>query len=254
MKQLGEFPGTKDAKLTTRGLRSALLNPTTAALRAVRDDDGDVTEYVEGCWSPILERSTWEAVGAILNDPQRRKQSTNGHVHLLSGIMECGNCGQKYGVRKWKQGNRNDYRYTCFNCYSSAYKGTLDDAVKERLLTLVDQKAWKALKEQGRGYDPAVIKAIEAEQVKLAEMFAAGEIPSMEAFKLLNQTLVQRMAQATGAEPLDLPDVDNLAKSWDTMNVVDQRRVLKVVFSQIKLDSANGTRDTLSRLFLRRAV
>ena len=257
MKDLGEFPGTKEAKLTTRGLRSALLNPTTAGLRAVKDEDGEVTSYVVGCWEPILDRATWEAVGAILGNPERRQQTTNEVRHMLSGIMACGNCGSKIGARKWKQNGGKGYegyRYTCFTCFNSAGKEVLDRAVSERLLTLVDQEAWTALKEQGRGYDPAVVKDIEGEQVKLAQMFAAGEIPSMEAFQLLNQTLVQRMAQATGAEPLDLPDVENLEESWDTMNVVDQRRVLNVVFSQIKLDPANGTRDTLSRLFTRRAV
>jgi len=76
----------------------------------------------------------------------------------------------------------------------------------------------------------------------------------MDMFQEMNKELATRMAQATGAEPLDLPDIDNLADEWDTMNVVDKRRVLNVVFSQIRMDPANGTRDTISRLFLRRAV
>lgn len=256
MKDLKAFPGTKDTTLTTRGLRSALMNPTTAGLRAVKED-GEVTGYVEGCWQAILPREQWEAVCGVLNDPERRKQSTNEVRHLLSGIMVCGSCGSKFGARKWKQNGGKGYqgyRYTCFQCFNSAGKEVLETAVKERLLALVDQAAWQALKERGRGYNPDVIKGIEAEQVKLAEMFRAGDITSMDAFQMLNSTLVERMAQATGAEPLNLPDVKNLAESWDSMNVLDQRKVLTVVFQQIKLDPANGTRDTLSRLFLRRAV
>lgn len=262
MKDLAEFPGTKDTKLTTRGLRSALLNPTTAALRSVKDEDGNWVRYERGCWEPLLDLETWYAVGELLKDPARRQQTTNEVRHLLSGIMTCGKdgCGATFGVRRWKQNGSDTrkaykgFRYTCFTCYNSAGKEVLDRAVKERLLTLVDQEAWKLLKEQGRGYDPAVIKGIEAEQMKLALMWKSGEITSLDVFQMMNQTLVERMAQATGEEPLDLPDVENLAESWDTMNVVDQRRVLAVVFSEIKLDPANGSRDTLSRLFCRRAV
>lgn len=255
MRNLGSFQGTKDVKLTTRGLRSALLNPTSAGLRVIRDEDGEVVEYVQGCWEPILDRETWEAVGAILGDPERKTGTTNEIRHLLSGIMVCGNCLSSFGVRKWKASKGGEgWRYTCFNCFNSATKETLDNAVKERLLTLVDQKAWKKLKEQGRGYDPVVVDGIKAEQRKLAEMWKRGDIPDMDTFQMMNQEFVQRLAQATGAEPLDLPDVANLAKSWDTMNVQDQRRVLQVVFQTIKLDPANGTRDTVSRLFTRRAV
>ena len=255
MRELGEFQGTKDVKLTARGLRSALQNPTIAGLRVIRDEDGEVTDYVQGCWEPILDQATWEAVGAILGDPERKTGTTNQVRHLLSGIMVCGKCQQTFGVRKWKASKGGEgWRYTCFNCFNSAGKEVLDKAMKERLLTLVDQKAWKALKEQGRGYDPAVVDGIKAEQRKLAEMWKRGDIPDMDTFQMMNQEFVTRLAQATGAEPLDLPDVANLAKSWDGMNVQDQRRVLQVVFSYIKLDPANGTRDTVSRLFTRRAV
>jgi DNA invertase Pin-like site-specific DNA recombinase len=259
MRDLADFQGTKDTGLTTTGLRSVLVNPTTAGLRAIKEVDEDnpkkkvVTDYVQGCWEPILSRETWEALRTILEAPERRAQTSNVLRHLLSGLMTCGKCGNTFGVRKWKQRGREDHRYTCFNCFNSAAQAVIDDAVKERLLTLVDQRTWKKLKEQGRGYDPAIIKAIEDEQLELAAMKNAGEI-TLAVFRELNAPLVQRMAQATGATPLDLPDVANLAASWDGMKVGDKRRVLAVVFSQIKLDPANGTRDTVSRLFCRRAV
>lgn len=255
VRDLGAFPGTKDVALTARGLRSALLNPTTAGLRAVKED-GETVDHIQGCWEAILDVGTWMAVKAILTDPTRSTHSTNEVRHMLSGILACGNdgCSSKLGIRKWKASKGGEgYRYTCFTCSNSATESVVDNAVRERLLTLVDQEAWTQLKERGRGYDPAVVKAIEAEQLKLAQMWKGQEI-SMDIFQLMNAELVTRLAQATGAEPLDLPDVANLADSWDSMNVMDKRRVLSVVFSQIKLDPANGSRDTISRLFLRRAV
>ena len=272
VKELNGLVGTKEAPLTLRGLKSALVSPTTAGLRAVKelDDMGKptiVTGYVQGCWEAILPRDQWEAVVTLLTDPDRAAHIPGTEVrHLLSGIMVCGKdgCGSKFGARKWKQNagtNQNGtprlayegYRYVCYNCFNSATETVVDDAVKAALLTWVDQKAWTQLKELGRGYDPAVIKAIEDDQMKLGKMWKAGDI-TMEVFQMMNSELVTRMAQATGAEPLDLPDVENLAESWDTMNVKDQRRVLNVVFQQIKMDPANGSRDTISRLYLRRAV
>ena len=267
VKSLDGLMGSKSAPLTSRGLKSALISPTTAGLRTVKDEDGEVTEYVQGCWEAILPRKQWEAVVTLLTDPERLTHTGNEPRHMLSGILTCGKdgCGSKFGARKWKQNagtNKNGtprlayegYRYCCFQCFNSVSEPVVDAAVKARLLDLVDQEAWQQLKEQGRGYDPAVVDGIKAEQRKLAAMWKAGDLPDLDTFQMMNATLVQRMAQATGAEPLDLPDVDNLAESWDTMEVADQRRVLRVVFSQIRLDPANGTRDTISRLFLRRAV
>src|SRR4030095_11209184 len=72
MKELNGLGGSKEAKLSARGLRGALLNPTTAGLRAIRDEDKEVTKYVEGCWPAILPRDTWDAVGELLTDPDRR--------------------------------------------------------------------------------------------------------------------------------------------------------------------------------------
>lgn len=259
VKSLDGLMGSKEAPLTSRGLKSALVNPTTAGLRAVKDEDGQVTEYVQGCWEAILPREQWEAVRELLQDPDRATHIPGNAIsHLLSGIMTCGKdgCGAKFGSRKWKQNagkGYEGYRYTCFNCYNSATEKAVDDAVKARLLSLVDQQAWQQLKELGRGYDPAVIAGIENDQRKLAARYKAGEFP-MDIYLDLNKELSTRLAQATGAEPLDLPDVENLAESWDAMSVMDKRRVLNVVFSQIKMDPANGTRDTESRLFLRRAV
>jgi hypothetical protein len=265
-KSLDGLMGAKQTPITSRGLKSALVSPTTAGLRAVKDEDGEVTDYVQGCWEAILPRKQWEAVKELLQDPDRLTNTGTDIRHLLSGIMVCGKdgCGAKFGSRKWKQNagtNTNGtprkayegYRYVCFSCFNSANEKAIDDAVKARLLDLVDQQAWKELKELGRGYDPTVIAGIKADQAKLVKMFKAQDI-DMDMFQEMNKELATRMAQATGAEPLDLPDIDNLAGEWDTMTVVDQRRVLNVVFSQIKLDPANGTRDTATRLFLRRAV
>ena len=266
VKALDGLMGSKHAPLTSRGLKAALVNPTTAGLRAVKDEAGEVTEYVEGCWEAILPRKQWEAVRELLQDPDRLTNTGTDIRHMLSGIMVCGKdgCGSRFGIRKWKQNagtNKNGtprkeyegYRYTCFTCYNSANESTIDAAVKARLLSLVDQEAWKQLRELGRGYNPEVIAGIEDDQRKLAARFKAGEFP-MDIYLDLNKDLATRIAQATGAEPLDLPEVENLAGSWDGMEVLDKRRVLNVVFSQIRLDPANGTRDTESRLFTRRAV
>lgn len=63
----------------------ALLNPAVVGLRVHR---GEIVG--EGTWQPILERSTWETVKAILSDPARRHRRGSAGMYepyLLSGLV-----------------------------------------------------------------------------------------------------------------------------------------------------------------------
>lgn len=64
----------------------------------LRDRNAGVSTYhgqevAEGSWDPILDRSTYEQVKAILCDPVRRTSTGTAAAHLLSGIARCGLCG-----------------------------------------------------------------------------------------------------------------------------------------------------------------
>jgi site-specific DNA recombinase len=48
-------------------------------------------------WPAILDLDTFEAVGEILRDQDRRVSRSNARVNLLAGFAYCGKCGQRMG-------------------------------------------------------------------------------------------------------------------------------------------------------------
>src|SRR6266545_5593462 len=72
-----------------RTIVQVLTQPRTAGLRQYQ---GQVIG--KAAWAPILDCATWEAVCAVLRNPQRRpKGITNTRRWLLSGIVFCTQCG-----------------------------------------------------------------------------------------------------------------------------------------------------------------
>jgi len=67
--------------------RDVLLRPRNAGLVVHR---GEVLEGVAATWKPILPRETWEAVVAVLTDPNRRTSPGNTPRWLGSLIYRCG--------------------------------------------------------------------------------------------------------------------------------------------------------------------
>lgn len=89
-------PTVTGATWSARIVRDVLLKPAVAGLAAhtAEDEDGTpVTTLYEAAWEPILDRSTWEAVRAILDDPSRRTNAGTEPRWLGTGIYLCGVCG-----------------------------------------------------------------------------------------------------------------------------------------------------------------
>jgi len=231
---------SRGGAMTARGLRSTLMNPTTAGYR--RWSDG---ELVKGTWPAILPLETWEKVCTLLNDPERKTAPDNVRKHLLSGILTCGKpeCeGAKVGARNWvKRSGIQAQRYQCTRCGNSIWSEDADKAISARMLDLVPQAEWDALRTQGRGYNPQVIQALEDEAESYLKIAGKG-LMKPEQLEALLESVNERMASATGDEPLDLPAVENLAEGWEAMNLMDKRRVLKAVLSSVVLNPAQGVR------------
>jgi site-specific DNA recombinase len=68
-------------------IRSVLTNPRNAALV---NDHGALAP---GQWEPILDRPTWERVGAELRRRAERFGTLRRLSYLLSGVLVCGRCG-----------------------------------------------------------------------------------------------------------------------------------------------------------------
>jgi site-specific DNA recombinase len=114
-------------------LRRTLIRPRIAGFR---EYDGQLYPAV---WPAILDRETWEAVRAILTDPERRTKRGAPARYLLRGLLWCAVCHEPMrGERRVERG-REYVHYTCQNRYGGGRctkrnARDVDREVTERLL------------------------------------------------------------------------------------------------------------------------
>lgn len=238
--------GSKNVPITLRGIKRILCSPTTAGLREL---DG---EYVVGTWKPILERNVWEQVRTILNDPARRTNFTDGQpAYLLSAFIKCAECERNPVMTR--KNHPKGLRYLCRQCNSSIPMKVAHEAVEAWLLSSIDAEAWKRLREQGQGYNPDVIAALEAEAEELADMKVNGEL-TMTQFRKLNADIAERMAAATNQEPLDLPDIDDLQSGWETLDLSDKRTIIGTLLEMVQCARHELGCQGIERIMIERAT
>ena len=232
--------------LTLKGVKGILLNPTVAGLRRNHDKE----TYCPGNWQPILERDTWEQVGTILKDPNRRTSFNAGKpAHLLTGFAQCSDCK----VTLVRKNHPAGLRLLCRNCNSSLPMQVADDAVVLWLMDNIDPQAWKNLKEQGRGYDPVVVAKLQAEKSDVAQMKADGDI-DLAQFKILNADLNARIAAAQDETPLDLPDIKDLQTGWESLDLMGQRTIIMTLLESVRLQKHSASCQGRDRVEIERAV
>ena len=88
------------APWTHGSLKKVLTKPRMAGLLA---HNGTIVG--PAAWPAILDRETWEAVGAVLaHKAAAFDYATNARRYLLSGIARCAPCGQPMAVRMHSRG------------------------------------------------------------------------------------------------------------------------------------------------------
>src|SRR6266545_3238333 len=119
-----------------RTIVQVLTQPRTAGLRQYQ---GQVIG--PAAWAPILDRATWEAVCAVLRNPDRRpKGITNTRRWLLSGIVYCTECGSP--LRCKQPNGRAQRRYGCRKrgCGKVAInQPRLDELIEELVIGRAEQ-------------------------------------------------------------------------------------------------------------------
>jgi DNA invertase Pin-like site-specific DNA recombinase len=68
-----------------------LRKPRNCGLRA---HNGEIVG--KGTWPPLVDESTWRAAQAVLNAPGRAPGRKTVRKHLLTGVLQCGGCGQTH--------------------------------------------------------------------------------------------------------------------------------------------------------------
>jgi hypothetical protein len=125
------FTSARGKSWTHGGVRSVLLNPRNAGLRAYR---GEIVGTA--VWPAIVDQDTFDGVVAVLSNPDRNFGG-GGRKYLMSGLAVCGRCGENLGSNPSpRPGGPRIYK--CKHCHGSARKiEALDmfvlDVVAERL-------------------------------------------------------------------------------------------------------------------------
>lgn len=218
-----------------RAVKRILVGPTVAGLRATGTD----TFTPSKVWEPILDRPTWEAVREVLLDPSRRTTPTTARRWLLSGLLTCGAHEQPAPMRMTTHANGPRYKCTADRCHRSVPAPEVDDLVERDLLGMLDVRSWRRLRRRGHHVDTA---ALEAELEELAEQRAEQEI-TVEEWRILREGLVRRLEEAA-AEPMPLPDVDNIRKAWPAFTLAQRRLVVTAAVVSIVVGEGTGSRAT----------
>jgi hypothetical protein len=81
-------------------LRRVLLNPRYAGIREYHG------QHYPAAWEAIVTEDIWRAVVAKLSDPSRRVGNSRVRVHMMTGLVLCGECQRPMGVGTSHDRNR----------------------------------------------------------------------------------------------------------------------------------------------------
>jgi site-specific DNA recombinase len=238
-----------------------LVRPRLAGLRA---HNGKIVGA--GLWQAILDRETWEACKAVLEDPARCTGSSGRRgpvpTTLGTGLYVCGVCGEP----RLRLG-RNNSRKAAYKCGNIGMDSSMGHVtrVAEKLDAYVEGALLEKISQPGViealcnvvDTDDEELAALRTEQTtirprlnKAATRYAAGEIDD-EQFGIVSKTLRDKdneitalLTAANMRSPLDLLlGVDNIEKAWDEILTMGQKRaILAEVLTVTVLPTTGGGR------------
>jgi DNA invertase Pin-like site-specific DNA recombinase len=231
--------------------------PHIAGLR--RYDGGTVP----GDWPAIIDPATWDRLCDRFADGTRRKSTSNGFAHLLSGIATCGTpmptkedpeavCGAKLRHR----GHGTGPRYVCEKLPGHDGCGRLavlayraDAEVENRLCAFIAEEVVANGMLNGASVDPRKLEreaaAIEQRRLELAEMYADGEISRAQLkaaqakLDVRAQEIASELASAKASTMPKLPaDPSKVRPWWSKLDLATKRAVLRAVTDLVAIDPA----------------
>jgi len=220
--------------------RRTMLNPRYAGIRVYKGQRYPAT------WPAIVSEDIWQAVRAVLTDPNRSTVQDRSIKFLLSSIAHCGRCGAKVGTSRTAKGRR---VYKCGAQGDLTRDAERIDAYVEAVIIsrLSRPDAVDLLAPERPEVDVAKLRAeVTAQRIKLqeaAQLFAddaiqAGQLAIItKAAEARIQALEEEITTATQQSPLvGLIGPDDVAEKWDRLDILAQRVVLKALFERVTLE------------------
>jgi DNA invertase Pin-like site-specific DNA recombinase len=249
-----EVPAPRAKRWTHQSLRGMLLQPRTAGLMSF---DGEVLEGVEACWEPIIDRSSWEAVTAVLTSPERRTTPGPKPKHLLSHLALCGHPSHPVEdrpvmIKGWAGGfQRADGsrgpRVAAYRCsagnHMACAQGPLDDYVEAEVVGRLSRPdAARLLETRGTGSDVGKLaqeaNALRARLVELGDLVESGDMSAGE-YRQRKTRLSEKLAgveaemtATAGTSPLaGLAGRSDAGEVWDRTDLAGRRAAINALMA-----------------------
>ena len=282
---------TKEGKPITRWtIDHVLKNPVYIGMRPLnqrnkedRDERLPADEryrIIQAKWSPIVEREVWDRVQSLVGQGKGRNHTTRNRVHefVLSGLVNCSNCGEVLEGASAKSGKFLYYRHrtgTLRSCPCAAWPAlVIEEAVLRRIDRYVSQPAtFDALVAEANSAiadaRPGMIaerddarrrvSRLETDMANLGQRLV--ELPSGVSadwiYGLVQKKQVELDAGSTEVVRLDreLADLERqrlssrgyadafqgIRSAWKALNPHEQREVLMALFDRIELGQGELT-------------
>lgn len=226
------WPSSSGLEWTTRSLRKLLLSHRIVGKRTVH---GEVV--ADARWPAILDDVTWLHVRAVLDDPSRQRPGGQT-MHLLSGIVVCGLCGQVMRSGYRKGGVR---RYACVKrpgwqgCGRMAIAAEpLDDLVADQVSAALESTNLQPPDGPDESALLGEIAVCEAKQRELAECWADDGLSRAEWLAARN-ALQSRVDAARRQLVRAVSTVDVSDARWDGMALEGRRVIIGALIERVEV-------------------
>jgi site-specific DNA recombinase len=240
-------------------LKRVLLHPR---LIAKMEHKG---ELIPGNWQPVLEESTWLAIGQILTDPTAVRRNQTKHTdkeYLLSGVAVCDTCeANAYGtlVTRAKGNRQSSYAYRCSSTaghFSKTLARTDQYVVTATLGLLMLPRMQDNF--SGEGAVERLQELREARTSEVSEWSAWQKEAAEEGFRPAEyraprerheRTLAEIDAEMLSLERTQMftldPESTAVVHNWESFSLARRRAILRTVWKEIRIKpSRKGARWT----------
>jgi site-specific DNA recombinase len=223
------------------------------------DHQGRVLEGVRAQWPAIVDESLWRGLCALLSDPGRRTTPGPERRWLLSGIAECGICGNGLVVSK-VAGKGRELRpvYRCrppdaagAGAHVARDVSSLDAFVTEAALAWLRRpEAAPALRPVAESTAPLQVRvaALRQRLNQAAGMFAKGQIDAAQLAVATNQLNAEmaesnhRLAELGQHDRLAAFSGRDPAEVWAELDLDRRRSVLRALLMRLVINRASKGR------------
>ena len=232
-------------------VRDVMLNPRTAGFHPTLLGRGRWEIGPRGGWPPLLPEETWQALGRLLTDPQRRTAPDTRRRYLLAGLARCGVCGQslttggtQHGVRTLKCGNGR---------HISRAAERIEEYVQAVIVARLERPDLAELARVDQGPDVAPLRetvlARRSALGNLLDAIADGTLTAAEA-----RTRVPAARDALARAEADLAEAgrvnvlasfvaaDDVPAAWEALDVDQRRAVIALLADVVVLSPGRGAR------------